>query len=76
MKKNEDGIRDIFITDKYILTNKRGTFCLTNLDSRKMYFLQFSLKDPWLTPRSGLVCQNTIKMYGWLFFYVGYKVTN
>ena len=74
MKKNKNGIRDIFVTNKYRLTNKRGTFCLTNLDSGKMYFLQFSTKDPWLTPRSGLIYNNTIKLYGWLFCYVGYAV--
>lgn len=74
MKKNEKGIREIFVGNKYRLTNKGSTFCLTNLDSGGMHFLQFSTKDPWLTPRSGLICNNTIKLYGWLFCYVGYSV--
>lgn len=73
MKKNEKGIREIFVGNKYRLTNKGSTFCLTNLRSEKMYFLQFSTKDPWLTPRSKLIC-DTVKVYGWLFFYVGYAV--
>ena len=72
-EENKNGIRDIFVTNKYRLTNKRGTFCLTNLDSGKMYFLQFSTKDPWWIPKSELI-HNTIKLYGWLFFYVGYAV--
>ena len=47
MKKNEKGIREIFIGNKYRLTNKESTFCLTNTRSKKMYFLQSSTKDPW-----------------------------
>ena len=73
MKKNEKGIREIFIGNKYRLTNKESTFCSTNTRAKKMYFLQFSAKNPWWTPKSELI-HDTIKLYGWLFFYVGYAV--
>ena len=73
MKKNEKGIREIFVSNKYRLANKGSTFCLTNLRSNKMYFLQCSIKDPWWTPKSELI-HDTVKVYGWLFFYVGYAV--
>ena len=63
MKKNEKGIREIFIGNKYRLTNKGSTFCLINLRSNKMYFLQFSIKDPWWTPKSELI-RDTVKIYG------------
>ena len=52
MKKNEKGIREIFVGKKYKLVNKGDTFCLMNIRSKKMYFLQFSIKDPWWIPRS------------------------
>ena len=73
MKKNAQGIREIFVGKKYKLVNKGDTFCLMNTRSKKMYFLQFSTKDPWWTPKSKLI-HDTIKLYGWLFFYVGYAV--
>lgn len=67
------GVKELFAGSKYRLTRKRGTFCLVNLITEKMYFLQFSFKEPWLLPKSDIVCNN-IKLYGWLFFYVGHKV--
>lgn len=76
MKKDKDKVHTIIGTPWFILTNKRGTFCLIKVKTEKMYFLQFTTKDMWLKPTAKLICQNTIKMYGWLFFYVGYKVTN
>ena len=74
MKKDKDKVRTIISTPWFILTNKRGTLCLIKVKTEKMYLLQFSTKDPWLTPRSGLVCNNTVKLYGWLFCYVGYTL--
>lgn len=67
------GAKELFANSKYRLTHKRGTFCLVNLITEQTYFLQFSFKEPWLLPKSDIVCNN-IKLYGWLFFYVGHKV--
>lgn len=75
MRKFENGITELYVGKKYRLTRKRGTFCLTNLIEDKLYFLQFSFKDPWLIPKSDFISKD-IKLYGWLFFYVGYKVAN
>lgn len=73
MKKNAQGIREIFVGKKYRLANKGSSFCLMNTRSKKMYFLQFSTKDPWWIPKSEIL-RGIVKMYGWLFFYVGHSI--
>ena len=73
MKKNAQGIREIFVGKKYRLVNKGDTFCLMNTRSKKMYFLQFTTKDPWWIPRSEIL-RGIVKIYGWLFFYVGHTI--
>ena len=73
MKKNEKDIKEIFVGKKYRLTNKGCSFCLMNLRSKKTYFLQFSTKDPWWIPRSE-IRRDKVKLYGWLFFYVGHSI--
>lgn len=42
----------------------------------KRYYLQFSLKDPWLFPSKKIMCKERIILYGWLFFYIGYNREN
>lgn len=53
----------------------RGTFCLLSYNKetseKKKYYLQFSLINPWLLPKKGVVCNGKITLWGWLFIYVG-----
>jgi hypothetical protein len=42
-----------------------------NFDNTKSYYIQFSLKDPWWFPKKGTVCNGSVTLWGWLFFYVG-----
>lgn len=74
MKRDKDGVLEIFDTKKFRLTMLKSTFCLINYKTEKKYFLQFSTKDMWLLPKSELMASNTIKLYGWLFFYIGYSL--
>ena len=56
----------------YYLQRIRGTFGLSSFKKAKCYFVQFSLKDPWLVPHIDFhAMQDTAVMAGWLFFYVG-----
>lgn len=56
------------------LIRNRFTFGLLSYKSKRMYLLQFSLKEPWLLPK----CDRhyggdlDIVLYGWLFIYFGY----
>ena len=54
---------------------KRLTFLLTVYDLKtkedKMYYMQYSTKDMWLIPKRDTICDGTITLWGWLFFYVG-----
>lgn len=50
----------------------RSTFSV--IVKRKIYFLQFTLKDPWFLPRHEKHYKPEIldaNIYGWLFFYFG-----
>lgn len=44
-----------------------------NYKKPKKYYLQFSVKDMWLLPKSELILEK-IKLYGWLFIYFGYEI--
>lgn len=49
-----------------------GTFGV--VIKKKIYFIQFSLKEPWLIPRHEQHYKPEVldaNMYGWLFFYFG-----
>lgn len=50
----------------------RGTFAIQDMRSWNTWFIQFSLKDPWLVPqvRRNVVCKGDF-IAGWLFLYTG-----
>lgn len=50
------------------------TFGLFNFRKKRIYLLQFSLKDPWLIPKCDKHYgeNKNIVLYGWLFVYFGY----
>lgn len=50
------------------------TFGLLNFRKKRIYLLQFSLKDPWLVPKCDKHYgeNKNIVLYGWLFVYFGY----
>lgn len=52
----------------------RSTFGIVSRKTKKIYFIQFSLKEPWLFPkREKHYKPNELdaNIYGWLFFYFG-----
>lgn len=51
------------------------TFGLLNFRKKRMYLLQFSLKDVWLVPKCDKHYgeNKNIVLYGWLFVYFGYS---
>lgn len=50
----------------------KTTFMFTT--NKNKYFLQFSLKDPWIFPKKDSKFLNgKITLYGWLFIYFGYS---
>ena len=51
------------------------TFGLLNFRKKRIYLLQFSLKDVWLFPRCDKHYgeNKNIVLYGWLFVYFGYS---
>lgn len=56
------------------LIRKRATFALLSYRTRRMYLLQFSLKEPWLLPKCDRHYweDKNIVLYGWMFIYFGY----
>lgn len=52
----------------------KSTFGLLSLKKRRLYILQFTLKEPWLIPkRDKHYGENkNIVLYGWLFVHFGY----
>lgn len=56
------------------LLRSKSTFGLLSLKKRRLYLLQFTLKEPWLIPK----CDRNygegknIVLWGWLFVYFGY----
>lgn len=54
-----------------IISNK-GTFGF--ITKKRIYVLQFSLKEPWLIPHCDRNYgeDKSITLYGWLFLYFGY----
>lgn len=52
----------------------KSTFGLLSLKKRRLYILQFTLKEPWLIPkRDKRYGENkNIVLYGWLFVHFGY----
>ena len=53
----------------------KSTFGLPSLKKRRLYILQFTLKEPWLIPkRDKHYGENkNIVLYGWLFVHFGYQ---
>lgn len=52
----------------------KGTIGVLIPKKRKIYFIQFSLKEPWLLPKHESHYRKDVfdcNMYGWLFFYFG-----
>ena len=52
----------------------RGSIGVLVPKKRKIYFVQFSLKDPWLLPKHEPHYKKDVydwNMYGWLLFYFG-----
>ena len=40
----------------------------------KHYILQFSFKNPWWKPKADFVNNDSWRLYGWLFFYIGWSL--
>lgn len=52
----------------------RSTFGIIIPKKQKIYFIQFSLKEPWILPKHEPHYKKDTwnwNMYGWLFFYFG-----
>lgn len=60
----------------YGLSRLRGTFDwrVVRENYCKHYILQFSFKNPWWKPKADFVSNGRCRLYGWLFFYVGWSV--
>jgi len=56
------------------LLRVKSTFGILIRKTRRMYLFQFSLKEPWLTPKCDRHYGHNkdIVLYGWLFCYFGY----
>ena len=52
----------------------KSTFGFMDLKTKRMYLLQFTLKNPWLLPKRDKHYgeDKNIVLYGWLFIYLGY----
>lgn len=79
VRKNKKTFAEVIYNEsnwRYVmeLIRERFTFGLLSYKTKRMYLLQFSLKDPWLLPK----CDKhyggdlDIVLYGWLFVYFGY----
>jgi hypothetical protein len=61
---------------KYGLSRLRGTFNWQVIRENyyKHYIFQFSFKDPWWKPKVDFINNDSWRLYGWLFFYVGWSL--
>ena len=52
----------------------KSTFGLPSLKKRRLYILQFTLKDPWLIPKWETCLKDNMCDFlcGWLFVHFGY----
>ena len=60
----------------YALSRLGGTldWQVIKNDSIKHYALQISFKDPWWKPKGEFINDDKFRLYGWLFFYVGWAL--
>lgn len=58
-----------------IFLREKLTFGIVNTRNRKLYLLQFTLKNPWLIPKcdKNYGKEKNIVLYGWTFVYFGYS---
>ena len=57
-----------------IFMRVKSSFGILVPKKRKIYFVQFSLKEPWFLPKHEPHFKKDLydwNMYGWLFFYCG-----
>lgn len=60
----------------YALARLRGTldWQVAKSNSIKHHIVQISFKDPWWKPRGEFINDDKWRIYGWLFFYVGWAL--